>query len=186
NHSLRFRQRHLDTKIRQYVENKPDSSGNLNAKTTNDFVHVVNNTPRGWLLADYYFYNALTAPEARNFAIRYLDFHFDASKDGGVHVFSWDRTKQPSREKAFLVVLGKGNNMASQEMTIDATFANQAPKVKVYLDAEAIDHNQEAILVVNKQNSVYIPRGKTNGREIIEFELNSSWFKPEKNTIQFG
>ena len=100
NTSKRFRQRHLDTKIRQYVMNDEPTNGKLHAFTTQGFINLVNSTPRGWLLADYYFYNALTDPQARQFAIQNLNYHFDASRDGGVDVFSWDRNQPRQAQRS--------------------------------------------------------------------------------------
>lgn len=186
NTSKRFRQRHLDTKIRQYVMNDEPTNGKLHAFTTQGFINLVNSTPRGWLLADYYFYNALTDPQARQFAIQNLNYHFDASRDGGVDVFSWDRNQPRQAQRSILVVLGKGTKMASQEMTMDMPFLNQGTKVRLVLDVEAIDHNQEGIIMVNKKNSVYIPKAETTGREQVVLDLDKSWFKEKGNVIQFG
>lgn len=186
NSSQRFRQRHFDTKIRQYVMNDEPETNELHARTTNGFINAVNSTQRGWLLADYYFYNALTDPQARQWAIQNLEFHYDASKDAGVHVFSWDKSLPPSPQKNVLIVLGKGGKNASQELTMDIQNLNAANKVRLFFDVEAIDHNQEAILVVNGKNSVYLPKPNTNGRETIYIDLDKNWFKPQGNKFQFG
>lgn len=186
NESKRFRQRHFDTKIREYVMNDEPEGNELHAFTTNGFKNLVNSTMRGWLLADYYFYNALTDPEARDWAIKNLNFHFDASRDAGVDVFSWDKNQPPQPQRSLLLVLGKGVKQASQELTMDLPNLQMGNKVRVIIDVEAIDHNQEAVLVINKKNSVYLPKPNTNGRETIQVVLDKSWFKPKQNIVQFG
>ena len=119
------------------------------------------------------------------FAIQNLNYHFDASRDGGVDVFSWDRNQPRQAQRSILVVLGKGTKMASQEMTMDMPFLNQGTKVRLVLDVEAIDHNQEGIIMVNKKNSVYIPKARTTGREQVVLDLDKSWFKLPLGQLNF-
>jgi len=186
NNSKRFRQRHLDTELRQYVMNDPPEGMETHAFTTDGFKNIVNSTTRGWLFADYYFYNALTDPEARQWAIENLEFHFDASKDGGVNVLSWDKTQPRSPRRSLLLVLGKGGKNASQELSMDMPNLAEGNKVRLVIDAEGVDHNQEAILVINKKNQIYMPKPRSNGREQIVMDLDKSWFRPKGNIVQFG
>ncbi len=192
---LWFRQMHLNPKWsknpekeRKYIENLPDNRRN-SAYTFEQLVKTYNQNDRGWVLADYYFENALTDPRAKQFVEQKMEFHFDACEDGAVKVFSWDKSKPKTFRSNFVVQLGKNpNQVASEPMSININKATLPPKVMVYVLAQGIDSNSEAFLILNQNSNQAIaiqPNGKSNQVGYFTAQINASLFVNGENTIQF-
>lgn len=188
-----FRQMHLNPKWNpnnqkeeKYIENTPDNQPN-SATTYEQLVKTYNNNPRGWLLADYYLDNALTDPRAKQFVEQNFNFHYGASDDGGVKVFSWDKSKPKEYPSAFVIELGKNENqMASMPMTINLAQVSPATKMMVMIVAQGIDNNSEAIVQINDKQYAIKKNGDPNKIQNILLEVPSSAFKVGQNSIQFG
>lgn len=182
-----FRQMHYDAQKKEYVPNLPDGR-KVSAYTYEQLVKTVEDNPRGWLLADYYFDNALTDPRARQFVEQNFRYHFQASDDGGVKVFSWDKSNPPAYTRSFLIELGKNKNqMASQPMTMPMNVSLMPPKVKLRFISEGIDGNSEVFVVINDKDQFAIKSNghpEKPGENVIE--VNSSVFRDGENKIQFG
>lgn len=183
--SLRFRQGHFDTQRRRYVANTPSNKCGASAVTFEEFVETVENTERGWLIVDYYFYTVMTDQRARKYVIQNLKYHFDASKDGTVQVFSWDHDL-PEPKKGLLIELGKGDKTFSEKLFLELPSFEQTKTLKILIDAEAIDSNKEAFVMINKKYSKFLPKCRTNQREKITLDIHIQWLKSGKNLIQFG
>ena len=187
-----FRQMHLNpkwtlnSKVDQYIPNKPGNR-KLSANTYEELVRTFNENPRGWLLADYYFDNALTDPRAKEFVERNFTFHFDACEDGAVKVFSWDKAKPIDYDAAFVIELGKNDNQqASQEFTVSITKASLPPKVNMHFLSQGIDSDQEAFVQINGERQAAIPNnGKSSQVGENTITLDPSYFKDGENKIQF-
>jgi hypothetical protein len=182
--SIWFRQMHFDTRLRKYVPNEPAKKKGESAWNYDEFLETVSLAKRGWLIADYYLYNVMTDPRAREYVIENMKYYFDACSDGTVQVFSWDHDV-PEPKKAFLIEVGKGED-ASPSMTVTLGAFEPAGKARVSVDCEAIDSDQEAFVVINGEQSFFLPRCQTAQREVVAFEVENRWFHPGKNTLQFG
>ncbi len=181
-----FRQMHFDAKTKDYVSNLPDQR-KLSANTYEQLVRTYNENKRGWLLADYYFDNALTDPRAKQFVEQNFEFHFSACEDGAVKVFSWDKSKPKSYESSFVVELGKNpNQMGSLPMSININKAALPPMVNLLLTTEGIDSDVEAFILINDQQVAIKPNGKSSSIGINTVQVSSNLFKEGENKIQFA
>jgi len=181
-----FRQMHYDATKKKYVPNLPDGR-KLSAYTYEQLVKTYNENPRGWLLADYYFDNALTDPKAREFVEQNFTYHFEASNDGSVKVFSWDKAKPKDYAGVFVIELGKNENqLGSQEYTISLNKAALPPKMNMLLLTQGIDSDNEAYVLINGEKTLPIPSNGKAGK-IAEnvVPVESSYFKDGDNKIQF-
>ncbi len=183
--SLWFRQRHFDTDLRKYVSNEPGDAPGNSAWTYEEFVATVDSNQRGWLIVDYYFYNVMTDPRARDYAIRNMKYIFDASKDGTVQVFAWEHDS-PEPEKRFILEVGKGGRPLSQPLSVTLPSLEPKGKIMIAIDAEGIDSDNEAFIIINTQSRVFLPKCRSTQRETIALDLDTQWLKPGRNTIQFG
>ncbi|MBL7959615.1 glycosyltransferase family 39 protein [bacterium] len=184
--SLWFRQMHYSEYVKRYISNEKIETTAPNGTTYENFVETTQRFKRGWVFADYYFYNVMTDPRVRDHVIRNLTYHFDASTDGTVQVFSWDHDT-PEPPKSFVFELGKSPEMqASQQFPINMQDLGGKSKVKIFVDGEAIDDDREAFVVINNAHSAFISQCLTNQRETVLTELDAKWFQPGQNVIQFG
>jgi hypothetical protein len=185
--SIRFRQRYYDTVEKQY---KNFELGNCDipcAESVEDIVNTLKNYERGWLLADYYFYNVMTDPQARSVICRYLDYHPQGSNDGGVLIFSWDKKNpDPVKNQTLLYVLGKSNGkINSDELSMNLRKGfEQANSLSLYVYARSVSNN-EMIVLVNNKYKVVMPATKSK----TDMERLSATIKPDillegKNTFK--
>lgn len=181
-----FRQMELDGKTKTYKQRKPEAR-KRSAATYEQFVKTYNENPRGWLLADYYFDNALTDPRAKEFAEQNFTFHFDACDDGAVKVFSWDKSKPKDYQSAFVVELGKNDNQqASQPFTVTINKAGLPPVVYLQLLTQGVDSDNEAYVIINGDKQVAItPNGRPSQIAGNKVRVDPSIFKEGQNKIQF-
>jgi uncharacterized membrane protein len=181
-----FRQMHFDAKTKDYVSNTPDKR-KLSANTYEQLVKTFNENKRGWLLADYYFDNALTDPRAKQFVEQNFEFHFSACEDGAVKVFSWDKSKPKSYESNFVVEMGKNpNQLGSMPMNININKASLPAMVNLELNTEGIDSDVEAFILINDQQVAIKPNGKSSSIGISKCQVSSNLFKEGENKIQFA
>lgn len=182
-----FRQMRYDAAKKDYVPNQPDHR-KLSAATFEQLKKTFEENKRGWLLADYYFDNALTDPRAKQFVEQNFNFHFTACDDGAVKVFSWDKDKPKSYQSSFVIEMGKNpNQMGSQPMSININKAGLPPKLYMYFTSEGIDSDAEAYVLINDKHQVAIRKnGKASqiGNNIVE--VDASFFNDGENKIQFA
>ncbi len=188
-----FRQMELNPKWtktskteQKYIPKKADGYKN-SATTYEQLVKTYENNDRGWLLADYYFVNAMTDPRARQFVEEKFDYHFEASEDGGVKVFSWDKSKPKTYQTSFVIELGKNAmTQASEEMTFSINKAGMAPKVNLIFLGVGVDTDMEAFVVINGKTQAPI---LTNGTPLsigtYTCQTDASAFVQGPNKIQF-
>lgn len=182
-----FRQNILNAVEKKYQPNEP-SGKPVSGYTTEEFIKTVETYPRGWLVVDYYFYNVMTDPKARQYATENLEYHFMASADGSVQVFSWDHNK-PQRKSPLFVELGKPlGGQASPP--IDFTLSTAGPEADMvfYLEIEGVDSDTEAFMVLNGSAQVAIPKpqGKGYGKELAKVRVNKAMLKDGANQVQFS
>ncbi len=183
--SLWFRQMHYSEYVKRYISNDKVETTLPNGTTYENFVETVQRYKRGWLFADYYFYNVMTDPRVRDYVIKNLTYHFKACTDGTVQVFSWDHDA-PETPKSFIIELGKTPEMqASQQLPINLNSMENKSKVLMVVDAEAIDE-KEAFVVINNTRSAFLTPINEDGRGTILTELDAKWFQNGQNVIQFG
>ncbi len=187
-----FRQLHLNpkwnanNKEEKYVLNEPDNRKN-SATTFEQLVNTYNNNPRGWLLADYYFDNALTDPRAKQFVEQNFTYHYNASSDGGVKVFSWDKSAPKPFRSSYVIELGKNENqMASMPFNLQFSMVSPAPKSTVIITAQGIDNDNEAVIVINNNQYMIKQNGDPTKVQTCTIEVPSNIFKVGENSFQFG
>ena len=181
-----FRQMHYDAKKKDYVSNEPDKR-KLSATTYEQLVKTYNENARGWLLADYYFDNALTDPRAKQFVEHNFTYHFDACDDGGVKVFSWDKAKPKTYQSAFVIELGKNaNQVASMPFTMTVNTATLPPKTYMFFLSQGIDSDNEAYVIINGQQVAIKANGKASQIDGNIVEVPASYFVNGENKIQFA
>lgn len=181
-----FRQRNYNG-IKKEYEFNPIKNDGKSAGTYEDLVKTVETNPRGWLIADYYLTNAMTDPRARDYVYKNFQFHFDATKDGSVQVFSWDHAVGPPKDQNIIIELGKNpTKQASEELSISLDQSALQPGLKLYVKAQGINFNNEAYVIFNQKYTVPIPPNKTNGIEDIAVDLDISKLKPGANTVQIA
>lgn len=181
-----FRQMHYDAVKKNYVNNDPDKR-NPSAWTYDQLVKTYNENPRGWLLADYYFENAMTDPRARQFVEEKFVYHFDACEDGGVKVFSWDKAKPKSYQSSFVIELGKNSSeIGSAPFSIMINTANLGEKVYLFLLTQGVDSDSEAFVLINDKEVFIKANGHPDRIDGNIFEVPKSYFKNGENKIQFG
>jgi 4-amino-4-deoxy-L-arabinose transferase-like glycosyltransferase len=183
-----FRQLRYDAIKKEYVQNEPTGK-KVSGYTTEEFIATVQNHPRGWLLADYYFNNVMTDPQARNYAIQNLDFHFGASKDGSVQVFSWDHSKRKPFPSSLLIELGKPLGMqASQELEFNFRPTPGINQFNLYIILEGYDTDGEGFVNLNGRGWTPIPKPANSrgwGAEQTSVTFDASMFNEGPNKAQF-
>jgi hypothetical protein len=182
-----FRQNILNAIEKKYQPNEP-SGKPVSGYTTEEFIKTVETYPRGWLVADYYFYNVMTDPKARQYATENLQYHYMASTDGSVQVFSWDHNK-PQRKSPLFVELGKPlGGQASPPIDFSLSLSGPETDMVFYLEIEGVDSDAEAFMVLNGSAQVAIPKpqGKGYGKEMAKVRVNKAMLKEGANQVQFS
>ncbi|MEM6316280.1 MAG: glycosyltransferase family 39 protein [Bacteroidota bacterium] len=186
--AIQFRQTYLDINTGEYV-NYTDPPSNLNARTIDNLRKTIEENPRGWLLADYYFENIYTAPEARDLVMRYMDLHFDATPAGDVKVYSWDNTKDAKIPKQdVMIMVGRSrSDVASEELdfNLEAQYLEKE-KLSLRLGIQAVNDPEEGFLILNREYKYFIPKNTTQGIDFVTIPLQKSTLRAGNNTIQFG
>lgn len=188
-----FRQMHLNPKWNmntktedRYIPNEPEKK-KVSAYTYEQLVKTFNENPRGWLLADYYFDNALTDSRARQFVIENFTFHFEASIDGGVKVFSWDKSKPKAYPTTLFIELGKENSdQMSEEMSFNIDKTRMPPKATVLILGQGIDSDTEAYLLINGKDFAIKSNGRSMDQAPYTIEVDASVFVQGENKFQFA
>ena len=183
---LWFRQSYYDSKQKKYVFNEPDSTVRNSATSFYNFVRTVENNPRGWLLADYYFDNIFTDDRARMYVYQNMYFYPEASRDGGVMLFGWDHSKPKPQQQNLVVELGKTmSKILSRDFYMSPPEALlQMPELKLTLRAQHVNNNREAFILFNDQNAVYLPPNKGKDIETMKLTVRSEWLVRGQNKIQ--
>lgn len=146
---LFFRQNYYDVYKKNYLPNPPTGSTN-SAASFEDFVATYQAHPKGWLIADYYFYNAMTDPRARFFVMENMTFYPEACPDGSVQVFGWDKSKPRTQPGNMAIELGKtlGRQM-SDPMSFNLSNVASIPALRLDVTSKYIDVQNEAFVSVN-------------------------------------
>ena len=183
-----FRQMRYDGVKKEYVQNEGMGKP-VSGYTTDEFISTLQNNPRGWLLADYYFENVMTDPKARQIAIEKLDFHFGASPDGSVKVFSWDNSKPKTEESPLLIELGKPlGTFQSPDLDFNFTIQPGAQSVRFIFDVEGLDSDNEAAIQINNAGTFFIPKPEKSrgwGKEYAVLEVPISALLNGPNKAKF-
>lgn len=182
---LWFRQMHYDTKLKRYVQNAPEP-GRYSAATFEDLRRTVASAPRGWLLADYYMDNVFVDEPSRLFVYENLQYYPEASPDGSVKVFGWDRNKPKPNNQNMVVQLGKAaDKIVSGVFTMDIPpQVYNAPEVKMDIRYQGVNSNREALVIFNDDNAVYLPPNQGKGIENQQVTIQKQWIRPGPNKVQ--
>jgi uncharacterized membrane protein len=183
--SVRFRQRRFDPILRKYVNREPSEKGN-SGYSLEDVQRTFKENKTGWLFADFYFYNVLTDPRARDFAIRNMDYHFNLGKNGDIKVFSWDHNRPKKNQNSLIIELGKNEKkIASKELKFTVQNINGINKgIVLIIEAEGVDAQNEAFVAVNGKQAIFTTSNNSK-RQFYQVFLQKSWLKQGENMMQF-
>lgn len=145
--SYQFRQRVYDTKQHRYV-NMPVDTLTSNARSLEALQRLYEQSDRGWLMADYYFNNVMTDPQAKAFVIKNMNFRFGLSNNY-VSVFSWDKNVPKQQDNAIVEHLSLGTQ-GSAEYRLDIAQPNL--KYIALLDIEGLMQDNEVVVHINGKN----------------------------------
>ncbi len=184
---LAFRQLFFDRKSESFVLNQSKNS-NRSANSFEEFMNTIKTYPRGWILADYYLYNQATDPRIFDYITQNMKYHFDATADGNVQVFSWEHgIIEP--KKVFFYEVGRyksGKESDGLIVNLDSNIINRLnDKVKFKIDAEGIDNKNEMMFFINLEHSHYVDTCKNNNRDTLDLVLSKTWLKEGKNDFLF-
>lgn len=182
-----FRQMRYDPEQKAYVENEPTGKP-VSGYTLDELKQTMEKFPRGWLLADYYFHNVMTSDQAKEWVIQNMEYHFAASPDGSVHVFSWDNNKPQTQQNYIFAELGKplGRSESDEYQFQYQRSAN--PKAMLYFEIEGLNSDKEAAFTINNSSAIFIQKEGQSwgmGREIGFAEIDASILKEGTNMIKF-
>jgi len=183
---LWFRQAYYDTREKRYKLNTPNPNGGLSAATLEDLVRTVQQSPRGWLLADYYLENIFTDERALLWVYQNMHYYPEASQHGSLMVFGWDHSKPRPERQNLVVELGcDDNKMESKEynMTLpESLFANK--QIEMTVRTRWVDSNQEALILFNGKHVAWLPPNPGPGIGEAVVPLHRDWIRPGRNTMQ--
>jgi 4-amino-4-deoxy-L-arabinose transferase-like glycosyltransferase len=180
--SLMFRQQYYDLGKRAILPN-PARPFQYGASSYDEFVKTVSSAPRGWLLFDHYILSAYIDPRVDQFIQQNLTYHFDASSDGSVKVYSWDKGAAVSKKSMHFIELGKTFSM-DQVLSADRDdktqystplsfrVTNLTDTLVVKFEIEGIDDGREAAVLINEKHLVAIPRITTPALTPVILHLN--------------
>lgn len=184
----KFRQFFYNTSTHQYEHYPIDTLNAISGKTLANLQKVYNDHDRGWLLADYYFDNVMTDRSARLWVFSHMHFHKEASPDGSVRVFSWDKSVPLPAYQTIVEELGKG---AGPEVSVEYTLENvpikaEQDSVNIIVIAENIDTNDEAYVYLNRQYYLPLTASTASGPREIHLQIPKNLFREKNNTVQFA
>ena len=169
------------------------------ANSYDEFVETVKRNKRGWLLVDHYLNSAYTDTRIIDFIHNSLTYHFDASQDGSVQVFSWDHDNKIDNEKYFLEI-GKNysldakiyndadpNDLNQYSMPFDFNLNRVCDSVEIAISSFGIDANNEAAIRINGKNTILIPKPSDIklGRSVILLDFKKNYFNVGLNNMMF-
>ncbi len=183
---LWFRQSYYDNREKRYKLNAPNPAGGPSAASFEDLVRTVQQSPRGWLLADYYLENVFTDERALLWVYQNLHYYPEASAVGSIMVFGWDHTlPKPERQNLVVEVGCVDNKLESREYHLtlpEQLFASN--EIELTVRSRWVDSNREGLVVFNKENAVWLPPSPGNNVEEAVLPIQREWLRPGTNTIQ--
>nr|MBP6828556.1 hypothetical protein [Saprospiraceae bacterium] len=184
---LWFRQAYYDTGSKNYKLNTPNPGGGPSAASFEDLVRTVQQTPRGWLMGDYYFENIFTDERALLWVYQNMHYYPEASADGSIIVFGWDNTQPKPGRQNLVVQLGQNEDKIESKtyhMTLPQNLFAQN-EINLTVRTRGVDSNREALVLFNDKNAVWLPPNNMPGAvEEHVIPLNRNWIKPGSNAIQ--
>lgn len=152
---LHFRQNYYDVYEKGYKSNEPTGS-DRSASSYEDLLLTMEANEKGWLVSDYYLYNAMTDPRARALIFERATFHPDACPDGSVQVFSWDNTKPRTQPGNLVIELGKPlGKQVSDPLYFNADAS--AGFINLRIVSQKLEAQGEAFVSLNNRNYIPIP-----------------------------
>lgn len=181
-----FRQNHYNTILKQFEPLGSRPGAAQSASSYDDLKRTVQNNARGWLLADYYMENVLVDDSCRHFVFKNMHYYGDASPDGTVMLFGWDKQKPAPDQQNLVVELGRCADkiIARDVFYTVAPEVLAKPSVTMRFRTRWVDSNREALVVINEQNAMYLAINRTNDPEMQSTTIPSDWFRAGKNRIQ--
>lgn len=183
---LWFRQAYYDNREKRYKLNTPDPNGAPSAATFEDLVRTVQQSPRGWLVADYYLENVFTDERALLWVYQNMHYYPEASAVGSVMVFGWDHTLPKPERQNLVVELGCVDNKLQSKiysMTLpEHLFAQE--QIEVAVRSRWVDSNREGMIVFNEENAAWLPANQTSEVEEQVLTIPRDWLHPGRNSIQ--
>ncbi len=180
-----FRQLHLDPVQKKYVPNQPDISGKNSALTVQDLVRTVQKNKRGWFLADFYLESVMTDPAARNFVFQNFHFYPEASVDGDVTLFGWDKDLLAPKYQNMILQVGRGEKPYSRDLTFQVPEALlRKSSIQMRYRTKFVEHAGEAFFEIN---SVRLPLAvSSQNSEIQSLDIPINALRRGQNVFRFS
>ena len=181
-----FRQLYYNTQKNKYEFYKTDLKNIYTGQSLANIIYLYQRNNRGWLITDYYFDNVMTDMRAKTWVFKNFNYHPEATEDGSVMVFSWDKSKKIPGYQSMVEDIGKSKSkIASSDYSINVNLAKARSKLTVIVAAENIDSEKEAYIQLNNKHYISIPRNKKDGVELLTVEIDKQFLHDGKNTARF-
>jgi hypothetical protein len=115
-----------------------------------------------------------------------MHFYPEASSDGSVMLFGWDRSRPAPQMQNMVVQLGR----AADKVVSSNFFLNipeqmlQAPGIDLKIRYTRVNSNREALVLFNEANAVYLPANRGKGIEMQTVDIEKAWLRPGPNKVQ--
>lgn len=186
--SYQFRQRRYNSTAHQY-ENIEVDTLTPNAHSAEALEKLLNTSEKAWLLADYYFDNVMTDPNARTCVLRYMKFEY-AMSDDYVTVFSWDKSTAQANPDNVIFEFLRPSHPNSMEYRINIP---QPTNMNIFLDIEGISYDNQAYLYINgysfgilrDQGELFMQNGDSRSRQVYLVKAPAQTFGQGVNNVAF-
>ena len=184
-----FRQNYYDTQQKNYAPLPANPNAN-SAATFEDLKRTMEQNPRGWLLADYYMDNVLVDDRCRMFIFQNMQFYPEASADGSVMLFGWDRARPRPQQQNLVLQLGKAaDKIIARDLPLNLSpeLVNAPNGLDMLVRTSGVDSDLEALVIFNGENAVYLPPNRQRGAvELQRVNIQRGWLRPGLNTLQIA
>lgn len=177
-----FRQMRLNPEDRNFVQigNSPSLPS---ASSVEDLYKSMESYPRIWLIADYYIYNSLTDPKARDLVFKNFTLFPEACRDGSVQLFLWERNRPEKFPHNTLLEMGKPTGrQVSPTLSFGAAQENLSNGLSITFQSTGIDSDKEAYVQINNADHFNIPKP----RQLDHNNLGVSEIRIPGNKLKLG
>lgn len=179
-----FRQHYYNRSEHKYESYSMEMLKEISARSVENLQLTYDLHDRGWLLADYYFDNAMTSLSAKMWVYSHMNMHKNASKDGSVRVFSWDKSVAIPSYQIIADVLGKESGPQASAQYPLIVPSSDSQNITAIITAEDIDAN-EAYLLLNDTHFINIPKNTKPIVQQMTIEIPKSYLRDKQNFVQF-
>ena len=149
-------------------------------------------------MVDHYLNTTYTDERIINYIHNNLSYHFEASDDGSVQVYSWDHDSTINNR--YFVEIGKHfsldtriyqdtdpNDLNQYSSPFDFVLNKPCDTLELAITSVGIDANNEAAIKINGKNTIAIPKplDKNAGKSSILLDFKKNYLTVGNNSIMF-